>query len=197
MGVIYITGPLDEYQVPPVAWEIHLMNKRHRCLLYKSSKHPTMKRIAITGSLVFFSLVLLSSCQEGAKKEPPPVDVQDLTKNQPETHGTEIKESEIALTNPLNADWVNAGKQIYELKCQSCHRLTDEKLVGPGWKAVTTRRAPVWIMNMITNVEMMLEKDAEAQKLLELCMVRMPNQNITAEDARKLLEFMRQNDGEK
>jgi hypothetical protein len=50
---------------------------------------------------------------------------------------------------------------------------------------------------MITNVDMMLEKDPEAQKLLEQCLVRMPNQNITTEDSRKILEFMRQNDGEK
>ena len=37
----------------------------------------------------------------------------------------------------------------------------------------------------------------EAQKQLELCLVRMPNQNVAVEDARKLLEFMRSNDGEK
>lgn len=156
-----------------------------------------MKRIAIPVFLLLISMVAFNSCKEGAKKEPPPVDVQELTKDQPETHGTEIKESDITLTKPLNAEWVSGGKSIYELKCQSCHRLSEEKLVGPGWKGVTARRAPVWIMNMITNVDMMLEKDAEAQKLLELCMVRMPNQNISADDGRKLLEFMRQNDGEK
>ena len=50
---------------------------------------------------------------------------------------------------------------------------------------------------MITNVDMMLETDPEAQKLLELCMVRMPNQNLMIEDARKVLEYQRSNDGEK
>ena len=50
---------------------------------------------------------------------------------------------------------------------------------------------------MATNVDMMLETDPEAQKLLEQCMVRMPNQNLSKEDARKVLEFMRSNDGEK
>jgi hypothetical protein len=43
---------------------------------------------------------------------------------------------------------------------------------------------------------MMLEQDPEAQKLLEECLVRMPNQNLTKEDARKVLEFQRRNDGE-
>ena len=148
---------------------------------------------AIAGSVFYF----LPACGEGVDKDAKPLDVQELTKNQPETHGTEIKEGDITITNPLNAEWVTGGKNIYELKCQSCHRLTEEKLVGPGWKNVTKRRQPVWIMNMATNVDMMLETDPEAQKLLEQCMVRMPNQNLSKEDARRVLEFMRSNDGEK
>lgn len=141
--------------------------------------------------------LLAVACSEGVKKDEKPVDVQEMTKNQPETHGAELKESDVIVSNPLNSEWVSGGKGIYEMKCQSCHRLTGEKLVGPGWKDVTKRRKPVWIMNMITNVDMMLEKDPDAQKLLEQCMVRMPNQNLVKEDARKVLEFMRNNDGEK
>ena len=156
-----------------------------------------MKQLTASWTLLLGSVFFLASCQEGTKKDPPPADVQTMTNNQPETHGTELKEADVVITHPLNADWVKSGKGIYEVKCQSCHRLTEEKLVGPGWKGVTSRRAPVWIMNMITNVEMMLEKDAEAQKLLELCMVRMPNQNLKTEEARQVLEFMRSNDGEK
>ena len=40
------------------------------------------------------------------------------------------------------------------------------------------------------------EKDPEAQKLLQLCSTRMLNQNVSIGDARDILEFMRQNDGE-
>jgi hypothetical protein len=143
------------------------------------------------------SLLFIACGGSGAKKDEKPIDVTELTKDKPEVHGTEIKEGDITLGKPLDQTMVTAGKGIYELKCQSCHRLTEEKLVGPGWKNVTTRRTPVWIMNMITNVEMMLEKDPEAQKLLELCMVRMPNQNLVKDDARKVIEYMRSNDGEK
>jgi hypothetical protein len=46
-------------------------------------------------------------------------------------------------------------------------------------------------------VDIMLEKDPEAQKLLEQCLVRMPNQNISKDEARSVLEYMRSNDGEK
>lgn len=154
-------------------------------------RNLVLTALVTCGSLAFFS------CNEGVQEDQPTVKIEDLTKDQPEVHGKEVKESDITITNPLDQKMVTEGKATYELKCQSCHKLTDEKLVGPGWKDVTKRRTPVWILNMATNVDMMLEKDPEAQKLLELCLVRMPNQNIQLEEARKVLEFMRSNDGEK
>ncbi|HEY1113606.1 MAG TPA: cytochrome c [Chitinophagaceae bacterium] len=101
----------------------------------------------------------------------------------------------VELTHPLDPQMIATGKQVYEVKCQSCHKLTDERLVGPGWKGVTDRRTPEWIMNFSTNVDEMIEKDTAAQKMLEICLVRMPNQNLSDADARGVLEFMRQNDG--
>ena len=149
--------------------------------------------------LCFFLFIGLSliGCSGGVKKDYKAVDITELSKNQPEVHGTEIKEGDIQFSTPLNGEMVKSGQNIFDLKCVSCHKLTEERLVGPGWAGVTKRRQPIWIMNMITNVEMMLESDPEAQKLLEQCLVRMPNQNITKDDARQVLEFMRSNDGEK
>lgn len=102
----------------------------------------------------------------------------------------------VELTTPLDQDRVKRGKAIYDMKCSACHKLNDQRVVGPGWAGVTKNRKPEWIMNMITNVDVMLAQDPEAQKLLELCLVRMPNQNVSIGDARDILEFMRQNDGE-
>ena len=148
-------------------------------------------------TILLSGIITLVACVDKTPSKKEPLDTQELTKNQAEEHGTEVKAGDIQLTHPLNAQWVTEGKGIYELKCQACHKLTDEKLVGPGWKDVTKRRKPEWIINMITNVDMMLEKDPEAQKLLEECLVRMPNQNLSQEEARKVLEFQRHNDGEK
>lgn len=103
----------------------------------------------------------------------------------------------VMLESPLDQGRVKRGIAIYEMKCQSCHKLDDTRLVGPGWKDITKKRKPEWIMNMITNVDMMLDQDPEAQKLLELCLMRMPNQNMSIGDARDVLEYMRSNDGEK
>lgn len=105
--------------------------------------------------------------------------------------------TEVEVSDPLNEEWVERGQAIYDMKCSACHKLTDQRVVGPGFEGVTNRRKPEWIMNMITNVDVMLEEDPTAQKLLEECMTRMPNQNIKPDDARKILEFFRKNDMEK
>jgi cytochrome c551/c552 len=97
----------------------------------------------------------------------------------------------------LDAAKAELGNQIFQVKCSSCHKLTEEKLVGPGWKGVTARHKPEWIMNFITNTDEMINKDPKAQAQLEICLVRMPNQNLSDDDARNLLEFMRKNDGAK
>jgi hypothetical protein len=101
----------------------------------------------------------------------------------------------VELTHPLDSKMIAEGQGVYDLKCASCHKLTDEKLVGPGWKKVTDRRTPEWIMNFVTNTDEMIQKDTAAQNLLEVCLVKMPNQNLTESDARSVLELMRKNDG--
>ena len=96
----------------------------------------------------------------------------------------------VTLNSPLKPDMVAKGQAIYDMKCAACHKLDEMRVVGPGWKGLTERRKPEWIMNMITNVEVMLDKDPAAQALLEECLTRMPNQNVSVGDARDILEFM-------
>lgn len=146
---------------------------------------------------------ILYSC--GGSNSPKPAAVPDKTTPADNTASAEKstddkgvgKFTHVDLTARLDPKMASSGKEIYDLKCSSCHKLSEEKLVGPGWKDVTTRRKPEWILNFVTNTDEMLNKDAKAQALLEICMVRMPNQNLSDQDARNILEFMRQNDGVK
>lgn len=109
----------------------------------------------------------------------------------------EGKFKEVTIPEKLDPKLADLGLAIYSVKCSSCHKTTDEKLVGPGWKGVTTRHTAPWIMNFITNTDEMLTKDPKAQALLEICLVRMPNQNLSDADARNLYEYMRKIDGVK
>ena len=103
----------------------------------------------------------------------------------------------VKITPKLDEGKAKTGEAISGTKCTSCHKLTVEKLVGPGWQGVTERRTPEWIMNFITNPDPMIEKDPAAQAMLELCLVRMPNQSLSDDDARNILEYMRKIDGVK
>ena len=89
------------------------------------------------------------------------------------------------------------GQKVADVKCTSCHKITDEKLVGPGWNGVTSRHQPEWIMNFITNPDPMITKDPKLQAQLEICLVRMPNQGLNDTEARNILEYMRKIDGVK
>ncbi|WP_299823852.1 cytochrome c [uncultured Pontibacter sp.] len=86
------------------------------------------------------------------------------------------------------------GKSIFEGKCSACHQLSDQKVVGPGLAGVTGKRKPEWVMNMIINPEEMTKKDPTAKKLLAEHLTQMTNQNVNEQDARAILEFLRQND---
>ena len=107
----------------------------------------------------------------------------------------EGKFTEVAVGATVDQKMAAEGEKVYNVKCVSCHKLTSEKLVGPGWLGVTDRHTAPWIMNFATNTDAMLDKDPKAQAQLEICLVRMPNQNIADADARNVYEFMRRNDG--
>ena len=145
-----------------------------------------------------FSSILIS-CGEANTNSGTPVPAEKTSSGNP-SYDPERgigRFTKVELGEKLDALMAEKGNKIAAVKCLSCHKLTTEKLVGPGWNGVTSRNAPEWIMNFITNPDEMLNKDPKAQAQLEICLVRMPNQNLNDDEARSLLEFMRQNDGVK
>lgn len=151
------------------------------------------------------TLFLIASCgspapkTETPKQEPLQNNETTTTNGNPDydPNRGEGKFTSVDLGSGLDNAMADAGENIANVKCASCHKVTGEKLVGPGWKGVTDRRTPVWIMNFITNPDPMIDKDPAVQAQLEICLVRMPNQGLNDDEARKILEFMRKNDGVK
>ena len=157
----------------------------------KNKKHS----IIVTAALLVGLLVACGGETDKNKSTTPAKSMLEEKKEADPRGIGEVKN--VNLTDPMEESMIVSGKAIYEMKCSACHKLTDQLVVGPGWAGVTNRRRPEWIMNMITNVDVMLEEDPTAQKLLEECLTRMPNQGVTVGDARSILEFMRKNDVEK
>lgn len=163
-----------------------------------------MKKLFVL--FAFAGTSLIFACG-GASEQKPAEEKNDATTSQSSDAATENpaydpergkgKFTNVEIADKLDPAMVTAGERVYNVKCSGCHKLTDEKLVGPGWKNVTKRHKPEWIMNFVTNTDEMIDKDPKAQAQLELCMVRMPNQNISDEAARGIYEYMRKNDGVK
>jgi cytochrome c2 len=149
--------------------------------------------VLITGISFFF---VECGSDKSAENKVSASEKKDSVTTEPKSTGIG-KFQNIELKTPVDMTLVTQGQSIFDAKCVACHKLTDEKLVGPGWQGVTTRRKPEWIMNFITNTEVMLDKDLVAQQELVVCVARMPNQGLNDEQARQILEFMRKNDEKK
>jgi hypothetical protein len=63
--------------------------------------------------------------------------------------------------------------------------------VGPAQRDLLDKRSPEYVMNMILNPAEMVRKHPEAKKMLQEFMTPMPNQNLSREEARSILEYFR------
>jgi cytochrome c551/c552 len=86
------------------------------------------------------------------------------------------------------------GEALFTQKCSACHKLTDQKVVGPGLAGVTKRRSASWVMNMMTNPIEMTKNDPTGKKLLEEHLTQMTFQDVSDESAHQILEFLQKND---
>jgi cytochrome c5 len=152
-----------------------------------------MNTINFPLAAMFAGLFLLTACGGGEEGTKVPEGVK-MPEAAPSADGSAapglITAADLALGD-IDPAMVEKGKTTYDVKCQACHSTGENRVVGPGWKGITTKRKPEWIMNMVLNIDVMLDSDPEAQKLLEQCLVRMPNQNLSKEEGRQVLEFMR------
>ncbi len=91
----------------------------------------------------------------------------------------------------IDAEMAAQGEKIFSTICVACH-MAEQRMIGPALKGVYDRRSPEWVMNMILNPDGMLKEDPIAQALLkEYNNAVMLNQNLSQEDARAVVEYLR------
>jgi len=91
---------------------------------------------------------------------------------------------------PLDQAMAKQGEALFTAKCSACHKMT-EKYVGPPLGDVTKRLPAAFIMNQVLNPEGMYTKHPAVRQLLAEYMTQMPNLQLTQDQARQIVEYLR------
>ena len=149
-----------------------------------------MKRKISTIILVGF-IVMLLSCK-GDKEEKSESEVGETKK--------EVVKAQQEMPKappPINEELAEKGEELFKTKgCIACHTIGKGRITGPDLAGVTERRKLDWIENQILHPEVMVEKDPIAKELLATYLVKMPNQNVTPQEAHAIIMYLREKDSE-
>lgn len=141
---------------------------------------------------MFIALLLLAACggnadQSGGESADGAVTEGELTQSQLENGIGPVESVSLgAVDDALAAQ----GEEIFRTKCSACHKM-DERYVGPPMNDIVENRTPAYVMNMMLNPEEMLQRHPEARAKLAEYMTPMPNQQLSENDARAVLEYLR------
>jgi len=105
-------------------------------------------------------------------------------------HGIGPITERIEIDEEINEELLTKGRNIYEMKCEMCHNM-EGRMVGPELGTVLERRSPEFVMNFILNPGRMAQDHPEGQKMLREYFTVMPFQNVKEDEARAILEFLR------
>ena len=89
-----------------------------------------------------------------------------------------------------DATLASAGEEIFRMKCTACHRV-EERYIGPALGNVLERRSAAYTMNMMMNPTEMTQRHPVAKGLLAEYLAPMPFQDLTEQDARAIVEYLR------
>lgn len=154
-----------------------------------------LKSFSLLFVLVLVGSLLLSACGDNSSQDPSKF---SNTKKVENTSGLTDFELENGIgpikqkidLGPIDPALAKKGQEIFDTKCASCHKL-DEKYVGPPQRDVFKRRSPEYILNFMLNPEENYKKHPEAKKLLGEYLTQMPNQNLTIDEAKAMLDYFR------
>ncbi len=152
-----------------------------------------INRTLINTFTIIASLLLFLSCGNGESPESngtsAETEEQGLTEFELE-HGMGPVTERIELDNTIDDELASKGQSIFEMKCEMCHNM-EGRMVGPELGEVMDRRSPEFVMNMILNPGGMTREHPEGQKLLQEYMTAMPFQNVKENEARAIVEYLR------
>ncbi len=141
--------------------------------------------------LIAFTFIFTACSGEESQQRSDAPDTQEEGLSEFELeHGIGPITERVNLSEEPDEDLVVRGRDIYEMKCEMCHNM-EGRMVGPALGDVMERRSPEFVMNMILNPGGMARNHPEGQKLVQEYMSVMPFQNVSEDDAKAIVEFLR------
>ncbi len=100
-----------------------------------------------------------------------------------------------AFDAPIDAAAAAAGEKVFNTKgCVVCHHW-GEKFTGPNLQGVTKQRTAAWMEHqMLDPIEMVKTDPISHQLFLENNKLQMTNQNLTPEEAKQVVEYLKKRD---
>jgi mono/diheme cytochrome c family protein len=98
--------------------------------------------------------------------------------------------------SPVNEELAETGEKLFQLKgCSACHTF-GKKMSGPDLQGVTMRRTATWMEHQILHPEVMVKEDPISRDLMAKMALQMPNQGLTPDEAKAVIEFLKHKDQE-
>jgi cytochrome c551/c552 len=147
----------------------------------------TLTFLTLSLTLLFFAGCGGAADDSGTTTPDPSASQSSLTADQIEKGIGPVSEVNLGT---IDSQMAAAGEAIFTSKCAACHKM-DSRYVGPALGDVTLRRAPEFIMNMMLNPDQMIKEHPVGKEMFATFMTPMPNQNLSMDDARQILEYLR------
>ena len=101
-----------------------------------------------------------------------------------------------AAESPVDEEKAELGEKLFSAKgCSACHAF-GRRVTGPDLAGVTKRRTAEWMEHQILHPEVMTKEDPISHQLLATYATQMPNQGLTQDEARAVIEYFKDKDKE-
>ncbi len=98
--------------------------------------------------------------------------------------------------SPVDEALAEKGEQLFQLKgCSACHAF-GKKMSGPDLAGVSMRRTAAWMEQQILHPDVMVKEDPISRKLMAEMALAMPNQGLTPDEAKSVIEYLKHQDHE-
>lgn len=98
--------------------------------------------------------------------------------------------------SPVDEELAEKGEKLFQTKgCTACHAF-GKRVTGPDLAGVTMRRTAEWMENQILHPDKMVKEDPISHGLFATYALQMPNQGLTSDEAKAVIEYFKHKDKE-